>query len=91
MPKKGKTPGGKRRLPPINGPQLAKLLVKDRWQAGRMATHGQVYTKLIDDRIRVTVIPVRRDPLPGGTLAHILLQTGVTKDGLRALIDEHGL
>jgi predicted RNA binding protein YcfA (HicA-like mRNA interferase family) len=81
------------KLPAISGKQLIKLLKKDGWAERRKATHGISLAKKFCDRTRVTVVPNKTDPIPIGTLKDILghQQTGLTSDGLRALIDKHGL
>jgi hypothetical protein len=81
-------------LPAITGIQLAGLFRKDGWAAGRNSREGTVFTKqFADRRTRVTVIPRKRRPLTPGTLSAILLskQSGIGRDGLRALIDKYGL
>jgi len=80
-------------LPAINGPQLIRLLELDGWTRGHHTTHGLGMRKRFGDRTRVTTIPTKRRSMPSGTLAKILgpLQTGLGRDGLRDLIDRHGL
>jgi predicted RNA binding protein YcfA (HicA-like mRNA interferase family) len=71
---------------------LAKLLVKDGWQAGRKGRHGRVYTKTVAGKTLVTIVSLKTVPIPAGTLAAILgpQQTALGKQGLRALIDKYG-
>jgi predicted RNA binding protein YcfA (HicA-like mRNA interferase family) len=79
--------------PAISGRQVMRLLRLDGWEPGRRSTHGIVHTKRFPDRVRVTTIPDKRRPLASGTLADILgpKQTGIGRDGLLRLIDQHGL
>jgi predicted RNA binding protein YcfA (HicA-like mRNA interferase family) len=82
-------------VPPVTGPQLARLLLADGWeQREKRARHGIDLRKRFSDRTRVTLVPTdSRQPLPDGTLAAILSprQTGLTKAGLGELIEKHGL
>jgi len=82
----------RQRLAPITGPELIKLLVKDGWVEGRMATHGRSLSKRFSDRTRVTIVPTKNEPLTDGTLAAILgpKQAGLGKSGLRELIAKYG-
>jgi len=77
----------------VSGPALGRLLKEDGWKPGRIATHGQVYTKTVNDTTLVTVLPLRTDLLPEETLAAILgpKQTRLGKAGLRRLIEKYGL
>lgn len=57
-------------------------------------THGRSFHKAFPDGVvRVTIVPDKRSPLPIGTLATILgvKQTGIGRDGLAALIQQHGI
>jgi predicted RNA binding protein YcfA (HicA-like mRNA interferase family) len=81
-------------LPAISGRQLMRLLRLDGWTEVRRATHGIAFRKTFPgERTRVTVVPDKRRPLVPGTLADILgmKQTGLGRQGLLALIEEHGL
>ena len=80
-------------LPAISGKQLARLLRLDGWESTRRATHGLFFYKAFPDGKRTTVIPDKARSLPPGTLSKVLgpLQTGLGSDGLRALIEKHGL
>lgn len=82
-----------RDLPAITGPQLAKLLGKDGWAGGRRGRHGQLYSKRADGLLLTTTVPLKSRPIPDKTLGAILgpQQTGLGKNGLRALIEKHGL
>jgi len=79
-------------IPPISGPDLGKLLVKDGWTPGRVALHGRVFTKTVNGAFRQTVLSLKKAPLPSGTLANILgpKQTRIGKDGLRELLKRYG-
>ena len=78
----------RQKLPSISGNRLIRLLEKDGWQQKRKATHGIALAKRFGDRNRVTVVPSKNGSLPEGTLMDILSpqQTGLGKEGLRALI-----
>ena len=84
-------------LPAITGPQLTKLLTLDGWQISKRrkkkARHGTPLYKHFSDRKRVTVVPLRNDSLPMGTLSDILgpKQTGLGRKGLQKLIKQHGI
>jgi predicted RNA binding protein YcfA (HicA-like mRNA interferase family) len=81
-------------LPAITGRQLIRLLKLDGWEEGRRVNHGRSLHKVFPDGIaRVTIVPDKRSPLPTGTLGAILgpKQTGIGRDGLAALIREHGI
>lgn len=80
-------------LPAITGNQVIKLLKKDGWAEGKRGKHGLTLTKKFGDRTRVTTVPTKDDSLPIGTLSHILgtQQTQIGKDGLKDLIEKHGL
>jgi predicted RNA binding protein YcfA (HicA-like mRNA interferase family) len=81
-------------LPAITGRQLIRLLKLDAWEEGRRMNHGRSLHKMFPDgRTRVTIVPDKQSPLPTGTLAAILgpKQTGIGRDGLAALVREHGL
>jgi hypothetical protein len=82
-----------RDLPSVTGPQLAKLLERDDWIPGRVARHGQLYSKWVGTRLLTTTIPLKNRSIPRGTLAAILgpQQTCLGKDGLRVLIEKYGL
>lgn len=79
--------------PAITGRQLIRMLRLDGWEVVRRAKHGQALAKMgPDGRKRVTVVPDKRSPLPGGTLADILgpLQTQIGRQGLGDLIERFG-
>jgi len=80
-------------LPAISGNQLIKLLKKDNWVEGRRGKHGITLTKNVDGRVLVTTVPTKDDSLPSGTLSSIIgsQQTRIGKDGLKQLIQTHGL
>ncbi len=75
-------------IPAISGPEFMKLLEDDGWTRGRECTHGVSYSKGIDGRVRVTIIPTDKRPLPKGMLHAILgsKQTGLGRAGLRRLL-----
>ncbi len=81
------------KVPAISGKDLIKLLQKDGWLQGRMATHGVSLTKAFGDRTRVTIIPDSSASLDEGTLQAILgpKQTRIGKAGLLDLINKYGL
>lgn len=87
------TAKGKSNIPAITGPQLAMLLIQDGWQAGRLGRHGQLYSKRVAGILLTTTVPTKRAPIPQGTLGAILgpKQTRLGKQGLRDLIDKHGM
>jgi predicted RNA binding protein YcfA (HicA-like mRNA interferase family) len=81
-------------LPSISGRQLMRLLRLDGWREIRRANHGIAFRKeFAGAPTRVTIVPDKRRPLAAGTLAEILgvKQTGLGRQGMRALIDKHGL
>ena len=81
-------------LPAVTGRQLIRLLRRDGWTSARRSTHGRFLSKTFPDgTVRTTVVPDKRRPLAPGTLGDILgpLQTGLGRDGLLALIQQHGL
>lgn len=86
--RKARSRGRQRRLPSLRGPDLIKMLIKDGWEPGRIARHGQELRKHFTNLTRVTVIPLKNEPLPRGTLSAILgrLQTNLGRDGLLDLI-----
>lgn len=79
-------------LPAISGPALIALLRKDGWTAGRVNSHVQMLTKMVDGRVRTTCVSLKRKDLPAGTLAAILgpKQSCIGREGLAALIKKHG-
>ena len=72
-----------------------RLLEKDGWQRGGRRTHGVFFSKHFPGERypRSTVVPDKADPLPSSTLGAILStkQTGLGREGLQRLIDQHGL
>lgn len=82
-------------LPAMSGEQLIRLLEADGWERRhKSSTHGVVLTKRSDDgHTRRTVVPPKSRPLASGTLSAILSerQSGIGRDGLLALIEQHGL
>ena len=81
-------------LPAITGRQLMRLLLRDGWFFVRRAPHGRFYAKTLPDGRRIhATVPDKRRPIPPGTLSAILgpLQTGLGREGLAALIAQHGL
>lgn len=80
-------------LPAITGKQLIRLLRRDGWTEVRRTNHGIAFTKTIDDRKRLTLVPDKRSTLPDGTLAAILgpKQSGLGRVGLARMIQRHGL
>ena len=80
-------------LPAITGKQLVRILEKDGYTVVRRCKHGLRLHKRLPHRTIVTVVPTKNKPLPERTLGDILgvRQTGLHKDGLRRLIEKHGL
>lgn len=80
-------------LPAITGNQLIRLLEQDGWAYQRDAKHGAAYSKEIDGRNVVAIIPTKNDSLPDKTLGAILSvkQTGIGRRGLVTLIKKYGL
>lgn len=81
-------------LPAITGYQLIRLLKLDGWVPVRDSREGVVFHRRYEDgTFRSTVVGRKRRPLTDGVLAAILgpRQTGIGRDGLRTLIQEHGL
>ena len=81
-------------LPAVTGKQLIRLFRRDGWTEVRRVRHGIAFAKPSPDgRQRITIIPDKRSVLPTGTLAAILgpKQSGIGRDGLAALIGQHGL
>lgn len=82
-------------LPAITGFQLIRLLELDGWERRRRVNHGQALRKYVRGQRRtlVTVVPRSRASLPSGTLGGILSvkQTRLSRNGLAALIEKHGL
>jgi len=81
-------------LPAITGKQLIRLFRRDGWIEVRRVRHGIAFAKVgPDGRQRTTIIPDKRSVLPPGTLAAILSpkQSELGRDGLVALIRQHGL
>ena len=80
-------------LPGLTGRQLVRLLeldgrTRDLRQRSR---HGIILKKTIEGRTRIAVIPEKR--LVPDTLSRILSvkQTGIGRERLAQLIEEHGL
>ncbi len=80
-------------LPAVTGKRLLKLLVADGWIEARNTRHGVFLQKPFRNGIRTTVVKNSRAIIPAGTLAQILgpKQTGLTRAGLRQLIQKYGL
>jgi predicted RNA binding protein YcfA (HicA-like mRNA interferase family) len=80
-------------LPAITGKQLIRLLRRDGWTDVRRTRHGIAFTKAVEGRKRLTLVPDKRSVLPDGTLAAILgpKQSGIGRAGLARLIERHGL
>jgi hypothetical protein len=72
---------------------LIRLLRRDGWTDVRRTNHGIAFTKTIEGRKRLTLVPDKRSVLPAGTLAAILgpKQSGMGRAGLARLIERHGL
>ena len=77
----------------VTGPQLIKLLKKDRWTYGRKTKHGRCVWKKMEGKRVVTFIPEEKKPLDTGTLSAILgpKQSNIRKKGLYELIKKYGL
>lgn len=82
-------------IPPITGPQLIRLLIKDGWQERlKRAREGSFLYKVDESgRRRTTVIASKRGELKPGTLSHILgpSQSNIGRTGLAELIKRYGL
>ena len=61
-----------RKIPPLTGIKLIKLLKKDNWIEHRRTKHGVALYKSFGDTKRVTIVPKTRAVLPEGTLMAIL-------------------
>ena len=81
-------------LPSITGMQLIRLLKRGGFVERRKARHGLALSKrLPDESTVVTVVPQTLAALPSATLHAILgpKQTKLGRQGLLALIQQHGL
>ena len=80
-------------LPAMTGKRLINLLKRDGWEEVRQRGSHVSLKKSFGDRTRRTVIPNTGASLPGGTLSAILgdRQTGLGRQGLKELIDKHGV
>ena len=78
-------------LPALTGHQLCRLLELEGWEYGRTSRHGVFMRKQDAQGYRHAVIPDK--PLPKTVLGRILStkQSGIGREGLRAMIDKHGL
>ena len=78
----------------VTGIQLIKLLIKDGWIVKRRTNHEVSLAKKFNNRVRVTIIPTKKNQsLPSGTLGSILgpKQTNIGREGLRNLINKYGI
>ena len=82
------------KTPTITGLQLIRLLELDDWiRREKQTEHGVFFHKRVGGAFLSTTIPPKNDPIPDGTLSAILgsKQTKLGKDGLRDLIEKHGI
>ncbi len=81
------------RLPTITGKQLIRLVEREgRFDRLRENSHGVIFGGEGDDgRYIFTTIPNENVPLGKGLRGAILKQMGLDLDGLRDLIEKHGL
>ena len=80
-------------LPALSGRQFRRLLEADGWRFMRYSQHGALLTKTVGGESKNVVVKNTSRDLPNGTLAALLSQrqTGLGRDGLRRLIERHGL
>jgi predicted RNA binding protein YcfA (HicA-like mRNA interferase family) len=81
-------------LPALTGKQLIRLFLSDGWEDFGRRTHGIALAKRdASGCMRITIIPDKPKPLPGGTLAAILgpKQSDLGRDGLANLIERFGV
>ncbi|MCY4522131.1 MAG: hypothetical protein OXC13_15310 [Caldilineaceae bacterium] len=78
-------------LPALTDRQLCRLLELEGWEYGRTSQHGFFMRKRDAQGYRHAVIPDK--PLPKRLLGRILSskQSGIGRNGLRTMIDKHGL
>ena len=71
-------------FPALSGNELIKILVKEfGCEEGDKRTHGMALIRRTNDRVCVTVVPMKDDSLPSGTLSAILRQIGITKEQIK--------
>lgn len=81
-------------LPAITGEQFVALLEKDGWYIEGKTTHGISMQKYINGRHRVAIIPCKSNRSMNPKTLHDILsvkQSGITRAGLKTLIDLHGI
>lgn len=83
-------------LPSLTPLQLLRLLEKDGWTIKRNRTREGAFVekRFPDGGYRSTIVSTKhRRAIAGGTLHAILgpRQTAIGREGLRALIERHGL
>jgi len=71
---------------------LVRLFRREGWRE-RPCPHGILFTTGSGPTYRSATVPLKRDPIPRGTLGAILgpKQTGWGQSGLDALLAKHGL
>ena len=72
--------------------ELVIILAAEAWK-WRPCPHGIFFSTGRGPTYRKTTIPVKRNPIPRGTLRQIVgpKQTGWGMDGLRSRLQRHGL
>ena len=76
----------------MTGKTLLRLLEADGWESVRRNPHGVWLRKQIEGRTRFTTVKDTREDIPQTTLSQILgpKQTGLGREGLKALEEKHG-
>ena len=81
-------------LPALTGVQLIRLFRQDGWsEKPKQTREGVFFYKHFPEGMRRTVISPKRRPLTPGLLAAIIgpKQSGIGREGLAAMIEQHGL